>query len=103
MLIIGPAATRTGELLLDIDNDSGTITNLTLRYDPDITPRDFALKAVRNTMQLSKPYFPQSPSAPQDLGAGLHRRQLLQHHVAARWDLHAGPAEPGRGSSPIFW
>lgn len=58
---IGPEATRTGELLLDIDNDSGTITNLTLLYDPNLTPRDFALKAVRNTMQLSKPYFLNHP------------------------------------------
>ena len=58
---LGPEATRTGELLLDIDHEAGTITNLTLRYDPEITPRDFALKAVRNTLQLSKPYFLNHP------------------------------------------
>ncbi len=58
---IGPEATRTGEMLLDIDHEAGTITNVTLRYDPDVTPRDFALKAVRNALQLSKPYFLNHP------------------------------------------
>ncbi len=58
---IGPEATRTGEMLLDIDHEAGTITNVTLRYDPDVTPRDFALKAVSNALQLSKPYFLNHP------------------------------------------
>ncbi len=58
---LGPQATRTGELLLDIDDEVATITNMTLRYDPDNTPRDFALKAVRNAMHLSKPYFLNHP------------------------------------------
>ncbi len=74
---IGPEATRTGEMLLDIDHEAGTITNVTLRYDPDVTPRDFALKAVRNALQLSKPYFLNHPPAPGRLGSGLHRCQLL--------------------------
>ncbi len=65
---IGPEATRTGEMLLDIDNESGTITNLTLRYDPEKTPREFALKAVRNTLQLSKPYFLNHPLHLKDWG-----------------------------------
>ena len=65
---IGPEATRTGEMLLDIDYEFGTITNLTLRYDPEITPRDFALKAIRNTLQLSKPYFLNHPLHLKDWG-----------------------------------
>lgn len=65
---IGPEATRTGEMLLDIDHGAGTITNLTLRYDPEKTPRDFALKAVRNTLQLSKPYFLNHPQHLVDWG-----------------------------------
>lgn len=58
---LGPKATRTGEMLLDIDNEVATITNMTLRYDPENTPREFALKAVRNAMHLSKPYFLNHP------------------------------------------
>jgi YjjI family glycine radical enzyme len=65
---IGPEATRTGEMLLDIDHEAGTITNLTLRYDPAQTPRNFALKAVRNALQLSKPYFLNHPRHLADWG-----------------------------------
>lgn len=59
--VLGPEASRTGEWLLDIDDEVRTITNLTLRYDPQVTPRVFALKAIRNAMHLSKPYFLNHP------------------------------------------
>ncbi len=54
---IGPAETLTGRLLLDVDRELRTITNLTLRYDPEMTSDDFALQAVRNALELTKPYF----------------------------------------------
>ncbi|KAJ4459928.1 putative YjjI family glycine radical enzyme [Paratrimastix pyriformis] len=54
---IGPRPSRVGRLLLDIDREVRTITNLTLRYDPELTPDEFALEAVRNQLLLSKPYF----------------------------------------------
>jgi YjjI family glycine radical enzyme len=54
---IGPQRTHIGDLLLDVDRELKTLTNLTLRYDPQGTPRDFALKAVRNALELTKPYF----------------------------------------------
>jgi YjjI family glycine radical enzyme len=59
--VLGPDASRAGEMILDIDHEVRTITNLTLRYDPARTPRDFARKAVRNAMVLSKPYFLNHP------------------------------------------
>ncbi len=59
--VLGPTASRVGKMLLDIDYEVQTITNLTLRYDPDKTPREFALKAVRNALRLSKPYFLNHP------------------------------------------
>lgn len=59
--VIGPEATRTGRFLLDIDNEIQTITNLTLKYDPQITPKDYAIQAIRNAMHLSKPYFLNHP------------------------------------------
>ena len=54
---IGPAASKTGRLLLEVDRELRTITNLSLRYDPDLTPDDFALQAVENALALTKPYF----------------------------------------------
>lgn len=54
---IGPKASRTGRLLLEVDRELRTITNLTLRYDPELTPNDFALQAVENALALTKPYF----------------------------------------------
>lgn len=54
---IGPGETRVGRWLLEIDRELKTITNLTLRYDPDLTPNSFALLAVENALALTKPYF----------------------------------------------
>jgi YjjI family glycine radical enzyme len=59
---IGPEDTKIGRLLLDIDRELKTLTNLTLRYDPDITPDSFALQAVANTLEVTKPYFLNHPS-----------------------------------------
>ena len=59
--VLGPQGSRAGRLLLAVDREVQTITNMTLRYDPENTPRDFALLAVGNAMQLSKPYFLNHP------------------------------------------
>ena len=65
---IGPEETRAGNLLLEIDREVNSITNLTLKYDPTLTSRDFALKAVKNSLQLSKPYFINHPEMVKDWG-----------------------------------
>jgi YjjI family glycine radical enzyme len=65
---IGPGASRIGNMLLEIDSQLGTITNLTLRYDPDQTPLDFALKAVANALKVTKPYFLNHPAMVRDWG-----------------------------------
>jgi YjjI family glycine radical enzyme len=54
---IGPRETRVGRSLLEIERELETITNLTLRYDPDLTPTSFALLAIENALALTKPYF----------------------------------------------
>lgn len=54
---IGPKDSYMGHLLLEVDRELRTITNLTLRYDPDLTPDAFALQAVQNALELTKPYF----------------------------------------------
>jgi YjjI family glycine radical enzyme len=65
---IGPQKTRIGELLLDIDRELKTLTNLTLRFDPQITPHDFVLKAIGNALELTKPYFLNHQRMVQDWG-----------------------------------
>ena len=65
---IGPQKTHIGELLLDVDRQLKTLTNLTLRYDPQVTPHDFALKAVENALELTKPYFLDHRCLVQDWG-----------------------------------
>jgi len=59
---IGPEETKVGRLLLTIDRELKTLTNLTLRYDPSVTPDSFALQAVANTLEVTKPYFLNHPS-----------------------------------------
>ncbi len=54
---IGPQKTHIGEMLLDIERELKTITNLSLRYDPQVTPHDFAIRAIGNALELTKPYF----------------------------------------------
>jgi YjjI family glycine radical enzyme len=71
---IGPEESKIGSLLLDIDDSIKTITNLTLRYDKDVTQREFALKAVRNAMHLAKPYFLNHP---------VHLKEWGQDYVVA--------------------
>lgn len=54
---IGPTETRVGRLLLELDREGAQPVNTSFRYDPQITPRDYALDAARTAMLLSKPYF----------------------------------------------
>jgi len=54
---LGPQESRTGRMLLEIDRELKTLTNLTLRYDPLTTPHSFAIQAVNNALALTKPYF----------------------------------------------
>ncbi len=65
---IGPNDSQVGRMLLKIDREVKTITNLSLRYDPDITPDDFALMAVENQILLTKPYFVNHPMMTRDWG-----------------------------------
>jgi YjjI family glycine radical enzyme len=65
---LGPGYTRVGELLFEIDREIKTITNLTFRYDPEITEKGYALDAVRNALALGKPYFLNHPMMEEDWG-----------------------------------
>jgi YjjI family glycine radical enzyme len=54
---LGPRKTGAGQMLLQVDRELKTLTNLTLRYDPQVTPDNFALQAVGNALEITKPYF----------------------------------------------
>lgn len=55
---IGPQDSLTGRLLLELTEEMQlAIPNLTLKYDPEITPRKFAELAVKCMMKTSKPSF----------------------------------------------
>ncbi len=55
---IGPGASVTGELLMELTEEMQlAIPNLTLKYDPAVTPEDFALKAVNCMLKTAKPSF----------------------------------------------
>ena len=55
---IGPKASLTGELLLELTQEMNcAIPNLTLKYDPNITSDDFAHKAVICMLKVAKPSF----------------------------------------------
>ena len=65
---LGPQETKAGRLLLETDRDVQTVTNTTFFYDPEKTPRGFALEAVRTALELSKPYFFNYPLMRRDWG-----------------------------------
>ena len=55
---LGPEETRAGRLLLEVEQElCNTVPNFTLKYDPDVTPDDFARLAVETTMVCSNPAF----------------------------------------------
>lgn len=55
---IGPQATKAGRLILEVEAElENAVPNITLKYDEDITPDDFALCAVNTALHSAKPSF----------------------------------------------
>lgn len=55
---IGPKASLTGELILELTQEMNcAMPNLTLKYDPELTSNDFAIKAVSCMLKVAKPSF----------------------------------------------
>ena len=53
---LGPEATRAGRLILDVDRElEQAVPNLTLKYDPSITPDDFAEQAIYTSLCVANP------------------------------------------------
>ncbi len=66
---IGPKATKTGRLLLEAEKElENAVPNLSFKYDEDITPDDFALKAIDCAMHSAKPSFANHKMFKSELG-----------------------------------
>ena len=60
---LGPEDSVTGRLLLELTEEMQlAIPNLTLKYDPDITPDDFASKAISTSLVSANPAFALDPA-----------------------------------------
>ncbi len=55
---IGPRDTRVGRAILKVDGELAQVApNLTLRYDPDMTPDSILQQAVENICRCNKPHI----------------------------------------------
>ncbi len=55
---IGPEDTKAGRIIMELDRElQNAVPNLTLKYDPDITPDDFAEMAAQTALISAKPSF----------------------------------------------
>ena len=66
---IGPRETKAGRLLLEAEKElENAVPNLSFKYDEDITPDDFALKAIDCAMHSAKPSFANHKMFKSELG-----------------------------------
>ena len=55
---LGPHKTKAGEMILRATAELDTMTpNLTLKYDEEVTPDDFAVLAIETSLKVAKPSF----------------------------------------------
>ncbi len=55
---IGPRETRAGRLILELSREQkNAVPNLTLKYDPELTPEPFAELAAAVALEVAKPSF----------------------------------------------
>lgn len=55
---IGPEATRAGKLILELEKElQNAVPNFTLKYDPKITPDEFAEQAIYTSLFCANPAF----------------------------------------------
>jgi YjjI family glycine radical enzyme len=59
---IGPEATTAGRLILELTREQkNAVPNLSLKYDPALTPDDFAMLAASVALEVAKPSFANDP------------------------------------------
>ena len=53
---IGPEPTRAGRIIMELENELQLeVPNLSLKYDPNVTPDDFAELAIRTSLKCANP------------------------------------------------
>lgn len=66
---IGPKATKAGWIILEAERELQDSTpNITLKYDPDITPDDFALECIKTALNCAKPSFANNKMYSEEFG-----------------------------------
>ena len=66
---IGPRDTKAGRLLLEAEKElENAVPNLSFKYDENITPDEFALKAIDCAMHSAKPSFANHKMFQSELG-----------------------------------
>ncbi len=66
---IGPRKTRTAEIILDLVAElQNAIPNMSLIYDPDITPDDFACRCISTALVSANPAFAYDKAYKADFG-----------------------------------
>ena len=76
------------------------VPNLTLRVDPERTPDDLVLDAVRTVFACGGPHFVNHPMMTGRPRRAVRRRQLLQLAARRRRRPHARAAQPQGGRAP---
>ncbi|MDF2535298.1 MAG: hypothetical protein K0R18_1457 [Bacillales bacterium] len=67
---IGPQVTKAGRIILEVERElEDAIPNFTLKYDPNITPDDFAIEAIKTALKVAKPSFANHQMFMKDLGS----------------------------------
>lgn len=70
---LGPERTRVGEILLSLLPElQNAIPNMTLLYDPEVTPDDFACLAIRSSLECANPAFAFDPAYRADFAGQPH-------------------------------
>lgn len=65
---IGPERTKAGEIILRVQRELEVpIPNITIKYDEEITPNDFAINAINTALITAKPSFANHKMFTEDL------------------------------------
>lgn len=68
---IGPTATICGQMLLELERElQNAVPNMTLKYDPVVTPDAFAEEALKTQLAVAKPAFANHAMFSSELGEG---------------------------------
>lgn len=66
---LGPEDSRVGRMIFQIERElKQVVPNLTLKYDPKITPDEFLIEGIKTAFAVGKPHFGNHPMMRADLG-----------------------------------